>query len=367
MSRPIGVFDSGVGGLTVLKALRRRLPDHDFIYFSDTARVPYGRKPKEMVCRFAREITAFSSSSTYRHCESPATPHPPVALPDLCRGGLHSVWGVIDPGVEAARRVTRSGARRCHRNQRHHCQRRLPGDRSTAAGLDVWAQACPMFVHLVEEGLADSDDARVLARHYLGPMPPVDTLILGCTHYPVSRRCCRRSRVRLLRSSPAPRSPRRSSLNSTAEMGPQRAGRVTHYVTGGVHAYQHTAEAIGGVEGKLIPLDVTRLSDAGSVSAKIPLRGIENSAKSAIRKTLNLCLNEAHAAVSVTCPGSVYRRLQGNLCAGGRHESLRPVDGSSLRLSPFLSPLRSFPRSPEQQRFFAVTRRSSSLTSCTWR
>jgi glutamate racemase len=122
-----------------------------------------------------------------------------------------------------------------------------------------------MFVHLVEEGLADSADAEVLARHYLSGMPEIDTLILGCTHYPVLAPAIQRvagAGVTLV-----------SSADVTAEVvagafpaTPNGNGRVTHYVTGGVPAYQHTAEVIGGVEGRVIPLDVTRLADAGVIA-----------------------------------------------------------------------------------------------------
>jgi glutamate racemase len=127
-----------------------------------------------------------------------------------------------------------------------------------------------MFVHLVEEGLADSDDARVLARHYLRDMPAIDTLILGCTHYPVL--------APVIQEVAGPAVTLVSSAEVTAEVvagaigrnGAGSDGRVTHYVTGGVHAYQHTAQAIGGVEGRLIPLDVTRLAAAGIAVGSTP-------------------------------------------------------------------------------------------------
>jgi len=134
-----------------------------------------------------------------------------------------------------------------------------------ALGLVVWAQACPMFVHLVEEGLSDSSEAEVLARHYLSSMPEIDTLILGCTHYPVLAPVIQRvagAGVTLV-----------SSAEVTAEVvarafmnSPDGTGRVTHYVTGGVPAYQHTAGVIGGVDGQVIPLDATRLADAGVIA-----------------------------------------------------------------------------------------------------
>jgi glutamate racemase len=262
LSRPIGVFDSGVGGLTVLKALRQRLPHHDFIYFSDTARVPYGRKPKEMVRHFAHEIAWFLQQLDVSGIVIACNTASASALPQLANDVSVPVWGVIDPGVEAARRVTVTG------------RVGVIGTKGTIAsgvyqmkleaqGLQVWAQACPMFVHLVEEGLADSEDAEVLARHYLRDMPAVDTLILGCTHYPVLTPVLSRVAGRSVKLV--------SSADVTAEVVAEAVppelgvgqGRVTHYVTGGVPAYQHTAEVIGGVEGKVIPLDVTRLADAG--------------------------------------------------------------------------------------------------------
>jgi len=258
----IGVFDSGVGGLTVLKALRSRLPHRDFIYFSDTARVPYGRKPKEMVRGFASEIAAFLEQLGIAGIVVACNTASACALPELGDEVSVPVWGVIDPGVEAARRVTRTG----HVGvigtkgtiQSGVYQRKL-----SEAGLKVWANACPMFVHLVEEGLACSDEAEVLARHYLADMPPIDTLILGCTHYPVLTSVIQKvvgPGVTLVSSADVTAEVVANALGQDALDGP---GRVTHYVTGGVPAYLHTAEVIGGVEGKVIPLDVTRLADAG--------------------------------------------------------------------------------------------------------
>src|ERR1039458_1031963 len=136
LNRPIGIFDSGVGGLTVLKELRRKLPHRDFVYLGDTARVPYGRKPAAMVAEFAYGITEF------------------------LRGmGVGCV--VIEPGVEAAAKLTRTG------------RVGVIGTKGTIAsgayqrrleqrGLTVWARACPMLVHIVEEGLATSPECDLL-------------------------------------------------------------------------------------------------------------------------------------------------------------------------------------------------------------
>jgi glutamate racemase len=264
-SRPIGVFDSGVGGLTVLKALRAKLPQQDFIYFSDTARVPYGRKPREMVRMFAYEIAGFLRQQDVSAVVVACNTASASALPQLGEELDIPVWGVIEPGVEAARRVTRTG-RVGVIGTKGTIQSCVYQDKLRAVGLEVWAQACPMFVHLVEEGLAESADAQVLARHYLQGMPDIDTLILGCTHYPILQpvlRLVAGEGVTLVSSAEVTAEAVATAMSNGDNSG---TGTVTHYVTGGVHAYQHTAEVIGGVEGRVIPLDVARLADAAVIA-----------------------------------------------------------------------------------------------------
>ena len=263
MSRPLGVFDSGVGGLTVLKALRKMLPRQDFLYFGDTARVPYGRKPPEMVRGFAYEIVTFLERQGVAGVVVACNTASACALPQLAAGMPIPVWGVIEPGVEAARRTTRTG-RVGVIGTKGTIASGVYQSKLEAVGLKVWARSCPMFVHLVEEGLAESDDAEVLARHYLDDRPDIDTLILGCTHYPVLQPTLQRvlgDSVALVSSADATAELVAAALGAAAA----GSGSITHYVTGGVHAYQHTAEAIGGVEGRVIPLDVNRLGDAGGL------------------------------------------------------------------------------------------------------
>jgi glutamate racemase len=248
----IGVFDSGVGGLTVLKALRRTLPQQDFLYLGDTARVPYGRKPPEMVRGFAIEIADFLCGQGAEAIVVACNTASAVALSELQDRFDIPVWGVIEPGVETAIGATgtgnvgvigtpgtiRSGA----------YQRRLE-----ARGMRVWAQPCPLFVHLVEENLADSDEARLLAEHYLGTRPEIDTLILGCTHYPVLAPMLARvlgPDVTLVDSACAAA----ESVGRTLGCGGYGFGRVTHFVTGDPMAYEHTAAVIGGVEGEIVAI-----------------------------------------------------------------------------------------------------------------
>jgi glutamate racemase len=257
--RAIGVFDSGAGGLTVLDALRRRMPHRDFVYLGDTARVPYGRKPPEMVISFAESIVDFLCGLGVEAVVVACNTASAVALPTLAERCPVPFWGVIDPGVEAATRATRTG----------HVG--VIGTRGTIAsgayqkrlealGLTVWAQACPMLVHTVEEGLADSPESELLVRHYLSGRPEIDTLILGCTHYPLLRAAIQRvvgEGVALVDSADVAA----EQVSAAFEAAPRCfvQGRVTHFVTGDASAFAHTAHTIGGVEGEIRPLPVSEL------------------------------------------------------------------------------------------------------------
>jgi len=256
----IGVFDSGVGGLTVLKALRRAMPSRDFLYVGDTARVPYGRKPPEMVRGFAREIAAFLAERGAEGIVVACNTASAVALEDLQREFAPlPVWGVIEPGVEAAVRTTRSGSVGVIAT-RGAIASRAYQQRLEARGLRVWAQACPLFVHLVEENLADSPEAEVVARHYLEGHPEMDTLILGCTHYPVLMPVIARvlgPSVTLVESATVTAEWVRNALGDAAG-----TGSITHFVTGDPIAYRHTAAVIGGVEGEIVALPASELAGA---------------------------------------------------------------------------------------------------------
>jgi glutamate racemase len=260
MSHAIGVFDSGVGGLTVLQALRRRMPARDFIYLGDTARVPYGRKPPEMVVEFATEIADFLCGMGVEGLVVACNTASAVALPALVERCPVPAWGVIEPGVETAARVTQSGSvgvigTKGTIGSRAY-QRRLE-----ARGLRVWAQACPMLVHVVEEGLVDSAEARLLVREYLSGRPEMDALILGCTHYPLLRGVLQDAvgpGVTLVDSAEAVAEVVSKAFGETGDA----PGRVVHFVTGDPLAFAHTAKVIGGVEGEIISLPVRELAAA---------------------------------------------------------------------------------------------------------
>jgi glutamate racemase len=187
-SAPIGVFDSGLGGLTVAHAIMRQLPGESLIYFGDTARVPYGPKSPDTVRRYSREITTFLLEQGVKAvvvaCNT-ATAH---ALPMLRDLFDVPVIGVVEPGARAAVRATRTGKIGVIGTMgtiRSGAYVRAIHD--AAPDASVIALPCPLFVPLVEEGWTSHEATRLVAREYLEPFidDAVDTLVLGCTHYPL--------------------------------------------------------------------------------------------------------------------------------------------------------------------------------------
>jgi len=188
--RPLGVFDSGVGGLTVLRSLRARLPSESIIYLGDTARVPYGTKSASVVTRYAQLNAAFLTSLDVKLLVVACNTASAVALPALRATLGIPVVGVIEPGAQEAAALTRSGVVGVLGTpgtiRSGAYQRALGAARS---GLTVLAQACPLFVPLAEEGWLGGDVPRLVARSYLSPLlgQGMDTVVLGCTHYPLLR------------------------------------------------------------------------------------------------------------------------------------------------------------------------------------
>ncbi len=186
--RPIGVFDSGFGGLTVARALIDLLPGEDLVYFGDTARYPYGPRPLDEVREFARQITGMLTDRHDVKMVVVACNTASAAALELLRFEHDlPVVGVIDPGVRAAVAVTR--------NRRVGVIGTLGtigsgayqgAVRKTRAEVELVCAACPGFVEFVERGETDSEQAHVLAERLLAPVREagVDTLLLGCTHYP---------------------------------------------------------------------------------------------------------------------------------------------------------------------------------------
>jgi glutamate racemase len=187
-SAPVGVFDSGIGGLTVAQEVIRQLPNESVIYFGDTARVPYGPKSPDTVRRYSREIAAFLNDQGVKTiviaCNT-ATAH---ALAVLREELDVPVVGVVEPGARAAVAATTRGhigvIGTAGTVKSGAYERAI---RALDPGVLITVRACPLFVPLVEEGWTDHDATRLVAREYLAPMlaAEIDTLVLGCTHYPL--------------------------------------------------------------------------------------------------------------------------------------------------------------------------------------
>jgi len=212
---PIGIFDSGVGGLTVYRALHEHLPNERFVYLGDTARVPYGTKSLATVERYAVENAQFLAARGIKLLVVACNTASALALPAIRRALSVDVAGVIGPGARAAVSTTAAAELTNQPNQndqakaagmqtgRPRSQRRIgviatestvqSGAYTTAikkadSDATVTERACPLFVPLAEEGWAEQDVARTVAQTYLKDFrSSIDTLVLGCTHYPILR------------------------------------------------------------------------------------------------------------------------------------------------------------------------------------
>lgn len=184
----VAVFDSGVGGLTVVSALRRELPGEDIVYLGDTARVPYGGKSRETIERYAEEITHLLVEEGAKMIVVACNTASALALPRLRETCPVPVVGVIEPGVEAAISATRSGHVAVIGTKATvgsgAYERAL---REARAGIRVTSTACPLLVPLIEEGLLEDEITDAVLERYLTAVKDTDadTLVLGCTHYPL--------------------------------------------------------------------------------------------------------------------------------------------------------------------------------------
>ena len=188
---PIGVFDSGIGGLTVVAALQKHLPHENIIYIGDTARVPYGGKSQATVTRYSQEITTLLLAEKAKMIVIACNTASALALPTLTNFYSLPIHGVIEPGAFAAVKATRNG------------RIGVIGTRATIASqayqeaiyrfsqnAHVLSSACPLLVPLVEEGLFEDEITRRVLERYLEPLllQRIDTLVLGCTHYPLLKK-----------------------------------------------------------------------------------------------------------------------------------------------------------------------------------
>lgn len=187
---PIGVFDSGVGGLTVAREIMRHLPNENIVYFGDTARVPYGSKSKDNIIRFSRQIINFLKTKNVKAIVIACNTASALAL-DVVREEFDiPIIGVVEPGARAALEATKSkkigviGTEATIRSAMYEKIIKGFDDEATVVG-----KACPLFVPLVEEGFAKHKVTEEIIDYYLESFmdTDIDSLILGCTHYPLLR------------------------------------------------------------------------------------------------------------------------------------------------------------------------------------
>lgn len=187
---PIGVFDSGIGGLTVVREIMRQIPNEKIIYFGDTARVPYGNKSKETVTRFSRQITRFLQTQNVKTIVVACNTASAYALDTLEKEFDIPMIGVVKPGAKVAAQVTRNGkVGVIATNATIGSEIYTTYIKEIKPEVTVIGKACPLFVPLVEEGLLEDPVTDEITTRYLEELIDIDidTLILGCTHYPLIR------------------------------------------------------------------------------------------------------------------------------------------------------------------------------------
>jgi len=204
---PIGVFDSGLGGLTVFKVLARRMPEESLIYFGDTAHVPYGSKSPEAIARFSSEVAKFLAGRGIKLLVVACNTSSAWALPAIRKAVKVPVIGVIDPGARAALGVSRGGRIGVIGTEATvKSEAYVKAIKKLKKNARVSSAACPLFVPLVEEGWWTGDVVEAVAKKYAAPLKAAkaDTVILGCTHYPYLKPVLAKvlgSRVRLIDSA----------------------------------------------------------------------------------------------------------------------------------------------------------------------
>ena len=227
-ARPIAIFDSGLGGLTVMREVARALPHEDILYFGDTARVPYGIKSPTTIILFSEECCRFLCEQDPKLIVVACNTASAAALPHLCQALDVPIIGVVEPGARAAVAATRNrrvgiiGTEATIKSRAY-----IETIRALDPSVALVDRACPLFVPLVEEGRVCEDPVvRLVAKEYLRPVREfgADTLVLGCTHYPLLKAALRRemgSAVAIVDSAEATA---RATAETLGELGLRREG-----------------------------------------------------------------------------------------------------------------------------------------------
>ncbi|MCL2145290.1 MAG: glutamate racemase [Endomicrobia bacterium] len=193
--KPIGIFDSGFGGLTVMSAMRKKFPNENLIYFGDTAHVPYGSKSKDAVIKFSKNIAAFLLKNNVKLIVAACNTASAFALTALQKSVDIPVIGVIEPGAQSAVNATKIKKIGIIGTEGTISSKSYVKAIKKISKASVYGQACPLFVPLVEEGWTNDAAASYIAQIYLAPLreKKIDTLVLGCTHYPLLKSVLQRA------------------------------------------------------------------------------------------------------------------------------------------------------------------------------
>ena len=187
-TNPIGIFDSGIGGLTVLKAVSRLMPNENIVYFGDTARVPYGSKSNDTVIEYSLQAANFLLRKNIKLLVVACNTASSVAMKELKRFLTIPVIGMIEPGAKTALQGSKKGiigvigTRATINNKAYSNELKKLNPK-----IKVYEKACPLFVPLAEEGWIDHKVTQLVAKEYLSELreKKIDSLVLGCTHYPI--------------------------------------------------------------------------------------------------------------------------------------------------------------------------------------
>lgn len=249
-SAPIGVFDSGVGGLTVAREIMEQLPEEEIIYFGDTARMPYGDKPQDTIIGFSRQIVRFLRIKEVKAIVIACNTATAFALETLQRENDIPVIGVIEPGARMAAETTKNGRvgiigtlgtvnsgiylEAIHKNNPE---------------IQVFSKACPLFAPLVEEGVPDDLALLEIAESYLGELREkgIDSLVMGCTHYPLICKTIKKvmgEQVALINPAYETAAALKKALEENQLL--RKAGKPEHqfYVSGDVERFQAFANTV---------------------------------------------------------------------------------------------------------------------------
>lgn len=246
-NRPIGIFDSGLGGLTCVKKVMELLPGEDIIYFGDTGRVPYGSRSAQTILKYTQQNIRFLKTFDIKAIIIACGTASSAALPMVQEECDVPVTGVLEPTCRRAAAVTengRIGVLGTHGTIRSG--KYLQELKRIDAGLEIYPQACPLFVPLVENGYTMHEATRLIAKEYLRPLQEakVDTVILGCTHYPLLRPMIQElmgTSVKLIDAGAETAVAVRQKLEGSDLLAGRQHGSAQYYVSDAVDGFANLA------------------------------------------------------------------------------------------------------------------------------